>query len=152
MLKETHCIERGIDMGLVDPVYGVNNFNRAKVLSETETYANNILMILFGKPGFYPSIPSLGMDINQYLYMFEDEIDVNAIKTKLASQCRELLIKFEDETLDVYTTTYNERSMLVFHLPTIIDNNTSGLILGVTLNEKGEMVYNFVNSSDTQTI
>ena len=52
-------------MASVDPVYGVNNFNETKVLTEAETLVNNILMILFGKPGFYPSIPSLGMDIQQ---------------------------------------------------------------------------------------
>ena len=77
-------------MGTVDPVYGVNNFNRSKVLTETETKVSNMLMILFGKPGFYPSIPSLGMDINQYLYKFEDEINVEEIKSKLISQCRDL--------------------------------------------------------------
>ena len=62
-------------MPSVDPAYGVNDFNETKVLSESQTLINNILMILFGKPGFYPSIPWLGMDIYQYLYSFEDGID-----------------------------------------------------------------------------
>ncbi len=136
----------------VDPVYGVNNFNQTKVLSESETLINNILMILFGKPGFYPSIPSLGMDIEGYLYMFEDEIDASKIKAKLASQCREFLPSMQDGSMDVYTTTYKDHTMLIFELPILVDNVTSMLALGVTVNDKGEMVYTFVSNNDIQTI
>lgn len=136
----------------VDPVYGVNDFNQTKVLSESETLINNILMILFGKPGFYPSIPSLGMDIEGYLYMFEDEIDVSKIKAKLASQCREFLPSMQDGSMDVYTTTYKDHTMLIFELPILVDNVTSMLALGVTVNDKGEMVYTFVPNNEIQTI
>ena len=136
----------------VDPVYGVNNFNQTKVLSESETLINNILMILFGKPGFYPSIPSLGMDIEGYLYMFEDEIDASKIKAKLASQCREFLPSMQDGSMDVYTTTYKDHTMLIFELPILVDNVTSMLALGVTLNDKVEMVYTFLSNNDIQTI
>lgn len=139
-------------MASVDPVYGVNNFNETKVLTEAETLVNNILMILFGKPGFYPSIPWLGMDIQQYLYKFEDEIDDLKIKSKLASQCREFLPNIEDGSMDVYSTTYQGRSMLIFQLPVIVDENSVILSLGVTINTKGEMVYNFVASDDIQII
>lgn len=141
-----------IKIASVDPVYGVNNFNQTKVLSESETLINNILMILFGKPGFYPSIPSLGMDIEGYLYMFEDEIDANQIKAKLATQCREFLPNIQDGSMDVYTTTYNGHSMLIFELPILIDNVTTMLALGVTVNDKGEMVYTFVANDEVQTI
>jgi hypothetical protein len=135
----------------VDPTYGVNNFNKAKVLTEAETYVNNILAILFGKPGFYPSIPNLGMDIQQELYKFEDEINTDQIKAQLASQCQDFLPIIKDGTMDVLTTTYNNNTMLLFVLPVIIDKNNTALALGVTVNEKGEMVYNFTaNPENTQ--
>ena len=98
-------------MAKVDPTYGVNEFNKTKVLSETETYVNNILTILFGKPGFYPSIPTLGMDISQYLYKFEDEINVDRIKAILANQCSEFLPLVESGDIDIIKTTYMGRSM-----------------------------------------
>lgn len=139
-------------MASVDPVYGVNNFNETKVLTEAETLVNNILMILFGKPGFYPSIPWLGMDIQQYLYRFEDEIDDLGIKAKLASQCREFLPNIEDGSMDVFSTTYQGRSMIIFQLPVIVDENSVILSLGVTINTKGEMVYNFVANDKIQII
>lgn len=130
-------------MAKVDPTYGVNEFNKTKVLSETETYVNNILTILFGKPGFYPSIPTLGMDISQYLYKFEDEINVERIKAILANQCSEFLPLVESGDIDIIKTTYMGRSMLIFQLPMIIDKTQIAVALGVTLNAKGQMVYKF---------
>ena len=136
----------------VDPVYGVNHFNQTKVLSESETLINNILMILFGKPGFYPSIPNLGMDIEGYLYMLEDEVNPVEIKAQLASQCREFLPNIKDGSMDVYTTNYKDHLMLIFELPILIDTVETVLSLGVTVNDKGEMVYTFVANDEVQTI
>lgn len=136
----------------VDPVYGVNHFNQTKVLSESETLINNILMILFGKPGFYPSIPYLGMDIEGYLYMLEDEVNPVEIKAQLASQCREFLPNIKDGSMDVYTTNYKDHLMLIFELPILIDSVETVLSLGVTVNEKGEMIYTFVANDEVQTI
>lgn len=136
----------------VDPVYGVNHFNQTKVLSESETLINNILMILFGKPGFYPSIPYLGMDIEGYLYMLEDEVNPVEIKAQLASQCREFLPNIKDGSMDVYTTNYKDHLMLIFELPILIDTVETVLSLGVTVNDKGEMVYTFVANDEVQTI
>lgn len=127
----------------VDPVYGVNDFNRPKVLAEDETYVNNLLMILFGKPGFYPSIPYLGMDVGSMLYMFEDEINVDKIKTELAYQCLDFLPLIDNGDLDVVVTTYKGRTMLIFQLPIIYKKKTTTLTVGVTLNDKGQLIYQF---------
>lgn len=139
-------------MASVDPAFGVDSFNRPKVLSETETIVNNILFVLFGKPGSYPSIPSLGMDIENYLYLFEDEIDTNSIKTELAYQCREFLPYIVEGDMDVLVTTLDGRSILIFQLPVIIATKSVELAIGVTINAKGEMVYNFTAGNKEQYI
>jgi hypothetical protein len=135
--------KKGMTIMPVDPVYGVNDFNRPKVLAEDETYVNNLLMILFGKPGFYPSIPYLGMDVGSMLYMFEDEINTDKIKTDLAYQCIDFLPLIDDGDLDVVVTTYKGRTMLIFQLPIIYKKKTTTLTVGVTLNEKGQLIYQF---------
>ena len=127
-----------------DPTFGVNNFQRPKVLSITQTYANNLLTILLGKPGFYPSQPTLGMDISQYLYKYIDDINVNEIKSKLINQCNEFMPEIESGEFEIYKTEYSGRPMLLFRLPIVIDNKTLAMALGITINEKGEMIYNFV--------
>ena len=129
-----------------DPSFKVNDFNKPKMLSSLETYVNNIMMILYGEPGFYPSIPDLGMNIKKYLYMFEDEIDTDEIKAELASQCSDFLPEIQNGDLDVVVTTYKERTALVFVLPIIDDLNRYQVVLGISSNERGEMIYNFTEN------
>jgi hypothetical protein len=127
----------------VDPVFGVNDFNRPKILNEDETYVNNLLMLLFGKPGFYPSIPHLGMDISSELYKFEDEIDINRIKADLSYQCVDFLPLIQEGEIEIFTTTYKGRTMLIIQLPIIHRKKTSTLTVGVTINDKGQLIYQF---------
>ena len=104
----------------VDPTFEVDDYNRGKILNESQTIAYNILTLLFAKPGFYPSIPSLGMDITSYFYRFSDDDLVNEIKSKLVSQCSDFLPSIESEDLYIEKTDYKGQPMLVFIIPTII--------------------------------
>ena len=132
----------------LNPTFSVNNYNRPKVLTELESYVNDILMLLFGKPGFYPSIPTLGMDIKKYLYMFEDEINVEEIKSTLAEQCEEFLPELQSGDFDVIKSQYNGNTLLIFKLPIINDTNKNSAAIGITTNSKGELIYNFVETDD----
>lgn len=136
----------------IDPTFAVNDYNKPKMLSNMETYVNNIMMLLFGKPGFYPTIPSIGMDIQQYLYKFEDEINTEEIKNKLSIQCKDFLPEIQNGDFDISKTLYNGRILLIFKLPPINDTNNNDVIIGVTTNSRGEVVYNFVESSSTQIL
>jgi hypothetical protein len=131
---------------VVDPTFGINDFNQPKVLSETETVARNILLLLFGKPGFYPSMPDIGMDIGQYLYGFEDEINTEEIKSELADQCSEFLPEVTTGEFDIIKTTHNDQPLLIIKIPVIIDNKTIAMALGITINTKGELIYNFIEN------
>ena len=132
----------------LNPTFSVNNYNKPKVLTELESYVNDVLMILFGKPGFYPSIPTLGMDIKQYLYMFEDEVNPEEIKVTLAEQCREFLPELQTGSFDVIKSNYNGNTLLIFKLPIINDTNQNSAAIGITTNEKGELIYNFVETDN----
>ena len=127
----------------VDPQFGVDSYNRSKVLTESQTIVYNILTLLFGKPGFYPSIPKLGMDIAQYLYSFEDDFDVNFLKAQLASQCKDFIDVIRDGSFDIVKSSYNDQPLIIFVIPTIITSNESNLLLGITLTNTGEFRFNF---------
>ena len=129
----------------VNPTFTVNNFNKAKVLSETETYVNDFMMLLFGRPGFYPSIPSIGLDIRSYLYKFEDDISTAEIKTKVATQCADYLPMIQEGNFDVLKTVYEDHTLLVFVLPSINSDHVS-IAIGVTTNNQGDLIYNFVEN------
>ena len=146
--------QKGVNMNTIniDPTFSINDYNKPKMLTNLETYVNNILMLLFGRPGFYPSIPSIGMDISQYLYKFEDEISVTDIKNKLAIQCSDFLPEIDSGDFDVIKTTYNDRIILIFKLPIIDDTKECDIAIGVTTNSNGEIVYNFVESNKSNIL
>jgi hypothetical protein len=136
-------VRKDVIIMAVDPQFGANVYNRAKVLSESQTIVNNILTLLFGKPGFYPSIPTLGMNIQQYLYSFEDDFDTDFLKSQLAIQCKDFVDHISDGSFDIVKSSYKGQPLLIFVIPAIIADAESNLLLGVTVNENGEFSFNF---------
>lgn len=137
-------------MSAVDPTFGIDSFGSQKVLSESETKVNNILTILFMRPGSYPSLPLLGVYIQQYLYVPFDDINTEEIKAKIGSQCQDFVDDIQSGSLDVIKTVYEGRPMLLVVLPVKVEEEVTGLVIGITLNSIGDLIYNF--NYDTNAI
>lgn len=134
---------------LREPLFGVNNFNEPKIITGNNVLAMTILLILFGKPGCYPSIPNLGMNIQQYIYSKYDEINVDAIKAKLTTQCSMLSNSINSDVIEVFKTINNGNPVLVIKIPIVSKNDTDTLVLGVTTNDTNNVVYNYEIMADT---
>lgn len=137
-------------MAGVEPSFGLNNFNQAKYKNETETIANSIINLLFGRPGYFPSMPNLGINIQNTLYMFWDEIDELVIKAQIASQCSAFREYIDDGSLDVVKSSYNGEPLLLVVIPVQIKNQKETLAIGIKQNPNGEITYNYVfDNTDT---
>ena len=99
-----------------DLSFGVNDFNEPKLTSEIETLRNVLLFVLFARPGQYPSIPKIGMDIEQYLYSFYDELDEEDLKSQIISQCSMLGQYISDNTISIKKVQYNKQPSLTITL------------------------------------
>ena len=74
-----------------DTTLAVDSFNKPKVISSFEMMINAILTLLFMKPGQFPSIPDLGIDIESYLHEYADDPTIpSTIENKLNDQCNRL--------------------------------------------------------------
>lgn len=135
----------------VDPVVGVDSFNRPKYLSAGKTLVQNLLTVLFGKQNFYPSQPEMGIDISQYLYSFTDELNVDYLKALIANQCDDFVEVANDGTFDIQTAVYKNRPLLLITLPVVLESQGNILALGITTNDNGSVIYNFnfVDSGNT---
>lgn len=134
-------------MAAIDPAFGLNNFGKPKMYSESQTLANNILTVLFGKPGAYPSMPELGMYIQDLLYFHFEDFDENDLKTQLVEQCSEFDGVVSDGSFEIVkskTTDTDgiEKPLVLFVIPTVIQNVSRRLAIGVTVTDKG-IAYNF---------
>lgn len=131
----------------IDPAFGTSNFGTAKMYSESETLINNILTILFGKPGAYPTLPNLGMDVPKLLLNLYDDIDEETLKNELVENCSSFKDVVQNGEFDVIKTTLkdkhaNEVPSILFKVPTKIKNVSKSLIIGISSSNK-QIAYNF---------
>lgn len=127
---------------LVEPVFGVDDFRKPKILTEYEATIQAIMIVLFGKPGCYPSIPDLGMNIQQYRGLQYNDIDTDAIKVQLAYQCKAIQSEIIDGSIEVKKTEVNGDLALVFIIPIDTGNAENTVLLGVKLRDEG-ISYNY---------
>lgn len=127
-----------------EPGFGMNSFNKAKIRNETETVANAIINLLFGRPGYFPSMPNLGINIQQTIYMFWDEIDPDMIKAQIAVQCEAFKDYIDTNELDVIKSEYNGQPLLLVVIPIQTKNVKESLGIGITQDKQGNTVYNYV--------
>lgn len=130
-----------MDNNFAEPVFGQDDFRKPKVLKGYEAVIQSILVVLFGKPGCFPSIPELGMNIQQYRNMREDAIDVDALKAQLAYQCKSIAEGIIDGEIDVRKTTIDGNLALLFIIP-IEDTTENAMLIGVQMKSDG-ITYNY---------
>lgn len=76
-----------------DVLMDVDSTYKPKVISTFEMCINSILALLYMKPGQYPSIPDLGVDIESYLHEYSDDNTIpQKITAQLQDQCNRLQI------------------------------------------------------------
>nr|DAX41735.1 MAG TPA: hypothetical protein [Caudoviricetes sp.] len=115
---------------------------------------NVLMFVLFTKPGQYPSLPNIGLDIESLLYSFFDEIDESDLKTKIVSQCTALGWYFEKGNINIRKVMYHKKPSLMIHiegneeLPDDVSsgNNLERYQIGITFNELNQLIYNIAKS------
>lgn len=126
-----------------DVLMDTDNMYKPKVISTFEMVVNSILTLLLMKPGQYPSIPTLGIDIESYLYEYSDDksIPMN-IKAKLLDQCNRLGIT----NVDIYIAAdkMNDGTMGLFIRITGDERLSYGLpspraIIGITYSQLNKL-------------
>lgn len=74
-----------------DVAFDVDAMSKPKIVSSFDLAINIVLTLLMMKPGQFPSIPELGIDIESYLFEYSDNKALpSEIKNKLSDQCNQL--------------------------------------------------------------
>ena len=135
------AVETSLD--LIEPAFGQDKFRKPKLLTGYEVVLQSILMVLFGKPGCYPSIPELGMYIQQYRMQRLDTIKIGELESTLKYQCgilRNGAVSTDVSMVKVQTDDLNE--MLVITIPVVDDSDDFTLVIGVAERDN-QIVYNY---------
>ncbi len=135
-----------------DLTFELNEFHKPRIRSELEMIKNIVLFILFSKPGQYPSLPTIGLNIEDRLYSFYNEIDEVELKNEIIKQCEILKFFFDSSTIGIRKYIYQDKPSLIIHIqgkeeyPDKYMNdqrrNANKYLIGITYNELNEMIYN----------
>lgn len=134
-----------MDMTFYEPAFGLDEFRRPLVYENWEALAKAILILLFGKPGFYPSIPQLGMRIQDTLYSSKDDLNTDYLKSELVYQfdlIESLVSSDEIKILKTHLAGDNSLALLIV-LPIYRDYDANSIAIAIVPDGNGSVSYNY---------
>lgn len=139
-----------------DTTFELSEFNEPRIRSEIETLKDVVLFILFSKPGQYPSLPMLGLDIQSTLYSTYDTLSDADLQNKIIEQCSMLGVYFQNNAVMVKKVRYKNQPSLIIQVsgteafpPNYKHDkiaSSNKYLIGITYDDLNKMIYN-VNSS-----
>ena len=138
-----------------DTTFELDEFARPRIRGEGELLKNLVLFILFTKPGQYPSIPFIGLDISNLLYSFYDDIDTNDLADEIRKQCVALGRYFDNGTINIRKIRYRNKPSMMIHIEapmatTVMADNyeeSNRYQIGITFDELNNLIYNITEGS-----
>ena len=135
-----------------DTTFELNEFNEPRIRSDIETIKNVLLFVLFSKPGSYPSIPEIGLDLESYLYTFYDDLNEDDLSTNISEQCSMLGAYIGSGNIIIKKTMYNNKPSLMINVngiekyPASYKHDNIGksgqFLIGITYDDMNKMIYN----------
>ena len=125
--------------------FGLDSFGKQSVMTQAQTIAQMLVNLFLMRPGQLPSLPHIGINIRQYMYKFEDEIDVSYIRSQISSQCSDLLSYIDLPNMQLILFPYKNESILYLFVPlsVAVAENTA-LSIGFKKNNKNnEITFNY---------
>jgi hypothetical protein len=126
-----------------DVLFDTDEMNKPKILSSFQMCVNSILTLLYMKPGQYPSIPELGIDIEQYLHEYSDDKTIaESIKSKLEDQLA--VLGYVGITTEVFNDiTSDGRPALIVRVSGTermqYGDDKQNVVIGITYNQLGRI-------------
>lgn len=126
-----------------DVLLDIDSMYKPKVISTFELTVNSIMTLLLMKPGQFPSIPELGLDIESYLFEYSDD---KSLLQKLQAQLRDQMNRLDLSGVDVefYSELTSDGSPALIVIITGNEFATYGVesekvIVGITYSQLNEL-------------
>ena len=102
----------------------INSFDKPEELTDVKAWSQLILNLIFLKPCTYPSLPEMGVGIENYQYEFLEDT-VNELSTKITEQQKTYLPDVPLSGIQISKMDHNGEPILVIQL---IFNTESGAV------------------------
>ena len=131
-----------------DVGYGLDDFQRMKVYSESESIARYILTILLTRPGNYPGLPHIGLNVKQLLYDDLNEFNATSLKEQIYEQCSALLPHIIGNDVYEGLIEYNGTTFLLIRVSVEIDSKMQTINYAFYQDELREIKFDFQIDDD----
>ena len=133
-----------------EPAFGLDSFRKPLVYEDWQVVAQSIIIVLFGRPGFYPSIPQLGVHIQDIMYEKIDDLVSDNLRGILAHQPEVFsdIVKSDDMKIAIKNTT-GGNPVLIIALPIYTGDERSAVAVTITATEDGGIQYNYEKIDDS---
>jgi len=122
--------------------FGLDNFQQQKVLSGKQSVAKVLLNLLMMRPGNMPSLPHIGVNIKEYMYRLENDINPEELKEKIYNQCSELIPYLVLGEVKVFVANYKGQGVLIINIPILDEGKNESIIYGFSKDQSGDMIFN----------
>lgn len=102
---------------------GLNSFNKPGEVIGKNAWIKLITYLMYTKKGTYPSVPPMGIGIQQYDYEFMDKA-ISTLQTDIMEQVSTYLPSVPLQSVNVESIDIDSRKVLLITL-TFIDNGTT---------------------------
>lgn len=104
-----------LEYNKIEPVLEIDSFDKPKELSNVAAWSQLILNLLFLRPGTYPSLPEMGIGLDQYQYDFVDDA-IAELNSAITSQQQKYLPDIPLEQVNVSKVEQNGLQILVIQM------------------------------------
>lgn len=116
-----------------------NVFNKATEYQGKTAWFQLILNLIFLRPGTYPSIPNMGVGIQDYEYEFLDDVKDN-IQAAIQEQVKTFLPDIPLDSVEVSSVDYNGKIIMLIAI-SLIDNGE--IVTGAVASEVTNKLIDF---------
>lgn len=93
--------------------FSLNNFNEQKIYTGAMAYAHKIKNLLFMRPGDFPSMPEMGINIQSIRYQSLDDLVAGELREKLSDQITKYIMSLPVENIEVSAMKANGDYFLI---------------------------------------
>lgn len=126
--------------------WGSDDFNKPVELSRKDSIAQIVLNLFLLRPGNYPSMPHIGLNIRQYMYQQVTDVIQEEIKQNIVDQCSEIISDVKVADIRVVNVPDKEgQGVLIILIPLEIeDSKDNVLVYGFQVDTaKQQLLYNY---------
>ena len=113
----------------------INSFDKPTELSGVAAWSQLMLNLIFLKPGTYPSLPEMGVGIEEYQYDFlDDAIDI--LSTRISEQQKIYLPDVPLGAVQVSKVEKNGQPILIIQLFFNVESGASSSAIAINLSKR----------------